>query len=379
VSADDQEMGSSPDAEMIAALRRRVDEASSPAQLAQLSSQVGHALALRQLSAESVAALCRQTGRKRRGSPDFESGYWSAISDVLGASSAALRESAQRDELRSEIDSRPALRKVLLALHGRSQTPTELARAVSRSAIANDGRITRRLQALEELGLVEPVIPVNDKRVRRRQLTARGHRLAFEISGRKDKGRVSVTPIQAPPSNEEVVESVISMLRLVESCHDVGLRELYACAGRIGVTSNRFARFVVAVAERRGLIDVTPEERCRWGREQQNNRWIPFLDSCASEPQQLKTALSQLPDGFVLCTDLVHKWRLALSSISDRVRDVGTPEYVAKAIKEEPVRTVILDDESRVGMFGADAGDLSVYVAALSLDRSSIVFDRVNP
>lgn len=213
----------------------------------------------------------------------------------------------------------------------------------------NDGRVTRRLQRLEEMDLVEPAMAAGDRRARPRQLTARGHRIAAEMAhaGSSAHFRKSDKPLarNAPP--KEVAERVFSILRLVQNCPNIGLQELATCIGpRREPFSEMFARFVVELGEKRGLLDLTAEGYCTWGREQQKSPWIQFLDT--ARPEQLRRAFEHVPDHFVICTDMVEPWRQAFSRAEEapRIGDVWPVAMAESTIPSEPIPALVLHDRT---------------------------------
>jgi hypothetical protein len=165
--------------EFIEALTRQIEAATDSTTRSQFASEIGSVLALGYLKSEEAKALSRAAGRMRRGATDFVVGYWSAISEMLSQTYASLGEVENRAAiLRAVVRSR-TLEKIILVLRKQPQSPTDLAAKVANNCVAF--RIGFHLRRLEELGVVEPLIPKADKKNCLRQLTALGHHVALEL------------------------------------------------------------------------------------------------------------------------------------------------------------------------------------------------------
>jgi len=317
---------------VLEALKRRVAQAHTRDKLAQLASELGHSLSAGHLDSDAAYTLSRAAGRARRGRKGFDEGYLTALSEVLGAVGAAAADAADRAVGERALEGAPVLRRMVRALHERPQGPSALARAIG--IASNDGRVTRHLQKLEALGLVEPA-PSANKKERLRQLTARGHRIAAKLSE---------PAATAAPADAAVVEGVVGMLHLLLRCGEVSLSELAACAAR-APSSESLAREFAMLGERRGLLDVTTAERCVWGREQV--RWRDVLEGYATRPAALRAAFAEVPPGFVLCTDEVDAWRLALRSAEvEGVEDIGSYHFASTMLAPGEVSAIVSADET---------------------------------
>ncbi len=353
------------------ALKRRVAQAHTRDKLAQLASELGHSLSVGHLDAEAAHALSRAAGRARRGRAGFDEGYLTALADVLGAVGAAAADVADRAMAERALEGAPVLRRMVRALHESPQGPSALARAIGMAS--NDGRVTRHLQKLEALGLVEPA-PSANKKERLRQLTARGHRIAAMAASLAE-------PAESHSPDRAVVEDVVGMLHLVLRCGDVSLSELAACAGS-GPASESLAREFAMLGERRGLLDVTTAERCVWGREQ--IRWRDVLEGYATRPDALRAAFAAVPRGFVLCTDEVDAWRLALRSAQvEGVEDIGSYHFASTMLAPGEVPAIVSADETAARYLATQKGmttqrgPTETRLYAATAPRAEVVIEKV--
>lgn len=328
---------------VLEALQRRVAGAHTPEKLAQLASELGHSIAGGQLGSREAHLLARAVGRARRGRGDFESGYLTALGDLLAAIASATADAAERAAAARAVDSSPELRRIVLALHDRPQGPSALARAVGLEA--NNGAITRQLQKLERLGIVDAAPAVN-KKERPRQLTARGHRIASDLIR-----LVDAPEAPASSTNHLVTSSIVAramaMVRFVSRCGEVSIDELAASAPGGSDERAALARAVAAHAELLGLVDVTTNDRVIWGRRAPQETWKALLEGYVERPDDLRAAFARVPHRALVGTDLVDAWRDVLGIAEVPVGDVVNFELARRVRNEFPAivftdRTVAL-------------------------------------
>lgn len=341
--------GAAMPSEVVRALENRMSGVGADrVRLAQLGAEVGHALALGYLTSAEAARLGRVAARQRRVPDEHVMGYWKAIADLLGALAAALQDVEERGSLEREVENRPAWKKVLLALHDRPHSPSELARLVEPSLTKDDGRMSRQLGDMEEAGLVEAAITMGDGRVRARQLTPRGHRIAGAIRPATAPAISSGGEIRSPAGGEvavgSIVGAVVAMLSLIQrsGAANVELRELAACSGVVLHDRDQLARKVTELGELHGMLDLTAEGHVAWGRGSQQEAWRTLLKKCGK--RRLERAFEPVPDGFLFCVDadIVDDFRAALDAGRVRAKDVCTPVQARKMFADFPA-TVVID------------------------------------
>ncbi|GAB5544292.1 MAG: hypothetical protein SangKO_040520 [Sandaracinaceae bacterium] len=310
------------DETVFAALKRRVARAKERSGLAQLASELGHAVASSHLVADEARKLSRAFGRARRGRDAFDRGYLSALSDLLAATSSAMSDASERAAARQAIEAAADLDAIIVALGERAMTPTELAEAIGDAP--NNGGWTRKLQKLEQLGLVEPA-PAGDKRRRPRQLSARGHRLALELEAER------------PSRDDQLIADVVAMTSLLRCAREVTEEELCACVTVESDERARLVRSFLEAAEMCTLLDLKMDGRVRWGRDVE--RW----DAVLARPDQLAEAFGGVPPDAVLTTDEVGSWQEALSAGAVRqVVDV-VPFRLAEQLSRDFAACVVTD------------------------------------
>lgn len=326
--------------EVIAALTSRAHGADGKPEIKKLLSEVGHALALNHLTASELSALRRTVSRRRRSERnEFNAGLWEATASLLSSAEAALQDTEARTTLQRDAETRAGWTPLLLALQQRPHAPSELASVLDPGRSKDNGRVSRCLKEMQEAGLVEAAPAGSDARVRRRQLTARGYRIASML----EQAASAQSAHPEPPSEQETAARVVSMLRLVHQSASVGLSELTACAGPRGVSSDRFTREVVRMAEMRGLVDLRADETIVWGRQERRGSWEKVLASSASASEVSK-AFASIPPGFLLCTDTetVDVWRHVLSTAGVHAKEVCTTALAEKVAAD--FSAVVFDD-----------------------------------
>lgn len=338
------------------ALTRRAKRADSRETLAQLASEIGHAVAGQQLDAEAGLALSRVVARTRRGREAYDEGYLTGLSDLVAAVAAARADTDDRAASTRAVDASRALQDIVRVLDDGPKGPSAIAHAIGLEK--NDGRVTRHLQKLEQLGLVVPARSANQKE-RLRQLTARGHRIASGLPA-----PAGVAASLDPDQVATIVEGVVRMLHLVMRCREVSLAELAASSG--STCGDSLARELALRGERQGLLDLTKDDRCSWLR---THEWARVLEGYASRSDLLQRAFAEVPRGFVLLTDEVDAWRNALRSSVDGVQDVlpfnvsdRELDGASAVVSTDETIAESLASEIPVGLFAATQRNGEVFV-----------------
>ena len=327
--------------EHVLALQRRFsDENLNQIGLAQLASELGHALARGRLSGGAAAQLSHDAVRARRRFPKqgADNGYAHALEDILAAVAAALVDAQEREDVVAEVRQNPTYAHIVRQLEASPAGPNDLALALD--GVPNNGKITRALQQLEGLELIEPASGSN-QRARPRRLTARGYGVARALN---DELGPAIETAQARAIALRTATRVLLMFQLARRCREVSVRELTSSFGT-SAANESFVRDIAFLGERHGFLDVSEDGTCRWGREQLSiTEWLKHV-----VPDKLAAAFAEVPPGYVLVTDHVDAWRDVLSHPSFAgVGDICSPT-LAWQLSLAPENLAFVFDDPTLG------------------------------
>lgn len=179
------------ESEIVAALRRRIERTTNSTQMQQLISELAHALVERQLSAQEAVRLSG-VAEKRASTNNVFSSTWATIAEFLGSAAPVLEHAQDFDDCCKEVKASPIFTSIVTLLSARPQKAELLEQNVfhllESSALTRKARSMkeRHLTRLEEIGVVEPVLPSRPQPSR--QLTGLGHRIAFVLGLERSSG-----------------------------------------------------------------------------------------------------------------------------------------------------------------------------------------------
>lgn len=271
--------------------------------------------------------------------------YARALRDVLRSVEAARYE---REHVASieEMLERPETAKVLVALSKAPAGPGELAAMLKK----DQAQVSRLLKWLEEAGLVA-VIETGDGRVRRRELTPRGHHAAR--SAQQRTGRRG-----ANASLEDIVSAAVDVLGVVMAFPSLRVSDITSIARRrLSLPlARRLAAALPSAGETAGLLDSN-KELVRWGAVQDEH--LALLEILREAPQQWNDAIERAlgSSTFVMVVKNADGWRSTFNERpASEIRvpdDIQSPSYFYAMQGERT--NVIFDDSSVAEQHGAMA------------------------
>ena len=321
--------------EWIPALEARVEKAREEVDLIRLGAEVGHAIAERAIDERAARSIERSLGRARLDVPrdGFASGYLRALSDVLASLAQVSADQSARQTVMATIARSPTQKKLLLRLDQGPATPSALARALGGSS--DNGKVSHALARLQTLGLVEDA-PASDDKQRPRQLTARGYRLAKDLTASTAKKAALVDPVDA------AFDTAAAIVQLVSLSRGVRLSEIEACTTAT-LDRARTHRFAEAM-ERRGLVNMTRAGTCEWGRSTKLASSEALLARYVGRAGDVQKAFRDVPRPFSLWTDRVDVWRDLVAAAGLGEVDVMMPAFGERMDDD----VVVVDDDDTI-------------------------------
>lgn len=331
-----------PAASAFDALLQHAEECSGGGEgILDLATELGHFLAERSLTSRETRSIRLALAHRKQDANETLAARCEAIAVLLFAYEASRQNDEAQLDTVNQLGLDAALARLLRRLGQGPATPSVLARG------KDNGKVSRQLSRLEEMGLVEPA-QATDGRTRPRTLTARGHVVLQRLvrRGKKETREivrvisvcvestlralksVRVNSLAAPMSRSEVKALIARPLR------DHGALDAFEC-----------------FAESFGFIDID-RNGLFWEAQgnEHSDRWSALLDPLKGDEMLCKQVFSKLPSDqeaiLVTVSARLGSWREILSVLNPRIESCTMEAWKHLWKDSESIPIVIVDDST---------------------------------